>query len=132
MSTRRTYQSTTDPSSPTTDSSAPTDRILTPTPGGPSVPSNTSPAVPTHIIVKLLTFTALMITGPLSVYFFLTSYVLSESKTSSTWAGAAAAITANVVLIGYIIVAVREDQGEQAAPATAPGQGKKGRVGKIE
>lgn len=31
---------------------------------------------------------------------------------NSTWAGATAALTANAVLIGYIVVAMKEDQSE--------------------
>ena len=34
---------------------------------------------------------------------------------SSTWAGAAAAIMANVVLVAYILVAFNEDQSERLA-----------------
>lgn len=32
---------------------------------------------------------------------------------NSTWAGATAAIMANVVLVAYVIVAMKEDQGER-------------------
>ncbi|KAI9749579.1 MAG: vacuolar ATPase assembly integral membrane protein vma21 [Lichina confinis] len=72
--------------------------------------SDITPAVPTAVIVKLLFFTAAMIAGPIGVYYLTVSSVF---KGNSTFAGALAAITANVVLIAYVIVAMREDQSER-------------------
>lgn len=71
-----------------------------------------------QVIVKLLIATFLMVAAPISVYFLTAGTIFSDNK---SWAGATAAVTANVVLIGYIIVAVMEDQGE-----------KETKVGKIE
>lgn len=34
---------------------------------------------------------------------------------NSTWAGATAALTANLVLIAYVIIAMREDESEKLA-----------------
>jgi len=71
--------------------------------------SNIAPAVPAHVIYKLLGFTLAMVVCPLGSY-FLTLNVLFGGN--STYAGAFAAIMANVVLIGYVIVAFNEDQTE--------------------
>lgn len=71
-----------------------------------------------HVIYKLLTATFLMVFAPIAMYFLTVNTVFSGN---TTWAGATAAFTANVVLIGYIIVAVKEDQGEEPR-----------KVGKIE
>ena len=106
-SIRRTHPS---PSFPTSN---PRDRILSTSPSPAystdNTPSNTSPAVPTAVILKLLFFTFLMVVGPISLY-FLTARTIFAGNT--TYAGATAAVAANVVLIGYIVVAVREDQGD--------------------
>ncbi|POS71972.1 hypothetical protein DHEL01_v209635 [Diaporthe helianthi] len=72
--------------------------------------SNIAPAVPTDVIVKLLAFTFAMIVVPIGSYFVTVNTVF---KGNSTFAGATAAIMANVVLIAYVIVAMREDQSEQ-------------------
>jgi len=48
---------------------------------------------------------------------------MKGKKGNSLWAGVTAAVMANVVLVGYIIAAVREDQGEQ--PAVAAGVSRK-------
>ncbi|KAI4787126.1 hypothetical protein E4T45_13825 [Aureobasidium sp. EXF-8846] len=74
-------------------------------------PSIITPAVPQHVIVKLLLFTFAMLVLPISSYFLTLNTLYSGN---STFAGATAAIIANVVLIGYVIVAMREDAGERA------------------
>ena len=51
-----------------------------------------------------------MVLAPISVYFITASTIFAGNN---TWAGATAAVTANLVLIAYIIVAVKEDQGEE-------------------
>ena len=79
------------------------------------------------MIVKLLGFTLLMVVAPISVYFLIANVLMNSSKSSNTWAGAAAALTANIVLVGYIVVAIREDQDEQR-----PIEQRKAQTGKIE
>ncbi|KAI5236062.1 hypothetical protein E4T47_07658 [Aureobasidium subglaciale] len=64
-----------------------------------------------HVIVKLLLFSFAMIVLPISSYFLTVDNLFSGN---STFAGATAAILANVVLIGYIVVAMKEDAGERA------------------
>ncbi|ORY14987.1 vacuolar ATPase assembly integral membrane protein VMA21 [Clohesyomyces aquaticus] len=72
--------------------------------------SDIAPAVPTAVIWKLLSFTFAMITLPIGTYFFMVRFVV---KGNATYAGAVAAIMANVVLISYVIVAMKEDQSER-------------------
>ncbi|KAJ9624962.1 vacuolar ATPase assembly integral membrane protein vma21 [Taxawa tesnikishii (nom. ined.)] len=73
--------------------------------------SNIAPAVPTNVIVKLLGFTFAMIIMPIGSYFLTLNSLFSGN---STYAGATAAIVANIVLIGYVIVAFKDDQSERA------------------
>ncbi|KAH8885048.1 hypothetical protein GQ53DRAFT_845651 [Thozetella sp. PMI_491] len=84
-------------------------------------PSNITPAVPTSVIVKLLAFTVAMILGPIGSYYLTLDTIFGGN---STYAGAFAAILANVILIAYVIVAMQEDQSEQAA---GKAEGKKDR-----
>ncbi|PQE20008.1 vacuolar ATPase assembly integral membrane VMA21 protein [Rutstroemia sp. NJR-2017a BVV2] len=54
-------------------------------------------------------FTFAMIVVPIGSYFVTLDTLF---KGNSTYAGALAAIMANVVLVGYVIVAMNEDQSE--------------------
>ncbi|KAI1111339.1 hypothetical protein F5Y14DRAFT_425600 [Nemania sp. NC0429] len=76
--------------------------------GGPQ--SSTAPAVPMDVIIKLLSFTLAMVVIPIGSYFLTIRTIF---KGNSTYAGALAAILANVVLVGYVIVAMKEDQSDQ-------------------
>lgn len=83
------------------------------------------------VIAKLLGFTFAMITLPIGSYFMAVNTIFkggqlpgsqadglsnAEQVTgNSTYAGALAALMANVVLIGYIVVAFQDDQSERLA-----------------
>ncbi|EFZ03067.1 hypothetical protein MHUMG1_05495 [Metarhizium humberi] len=89
--------------------------------------SNISPAVPKDVIFKLLGFTFAMIVVPISSYFLTVHTVFKGSSFlftsaaslqcfysrlrvgNSSLAGGLAALLANVVLISYVIVAMKED-----------------------
>merc|ERR1711939_377100 len=101
------------PPSMATRRNLPSEKTLSEAQGGPSATdqvSDTTPAVPAHVIYKLLGFTAAMVCVPIGSY-FLTLNLFFRGK--AVWAGACAAIMANVVLIAYIIVAMKEDQSEK-------------------
>ncbi|KAL4810179.1 VMA21-like domain-containing protein [Aspergillus unguis] len=70
--------------------------------------SDTSPAVPMHVIYKLIGFTLAMITTPVGMYFVSVSF-----GASTTVAGIIAAVMANVILFLYIYVAWQEDKEER-------------------
>ncbi|KAH6895204.1 hypothetical protein B0T10DRAFT_477373 [Thelonectria olida] len=71
--------------------------------------SNISPAVPSDVIFKLIAFTLAMIIIPIGSYFV----VKTVFNGNSTFAGGFAALMANVVLVGYIVVAFKEDQSDE-------------------
>lgn len=83
-----------------------------------------------NVIFKLLGFTMAMVAAPISMYFLTVNSIFSGQSGfqpiartviltlgigNSTFAGATAAVTANVVLFAYIFVAWQEDKGERAA-----------------
>ncbi|RAO72239.1 uncharacterized protein BHQ10_008251 [Talaromyces amestolkiae] len=86
---------------------------------GSTTPSDISPAVPVETIYKLLAFTFAMICGPLAAYFLSVKTFFSGN---ATLAGALAALTANVVLIAYVVVAWQEDKEDQAKRREKKGQ----------
>ncbi|CAF3594806.1 unnamed protein product [Fusarium graminearum] len=80
--------------------------------------SSTAPAVPSQVIYKLLAFTFAMVFIPIGSYFLTVNTVFNGKSLhtflcNSSFAGGLAAVLANVVLIGYIIVAMKEDQSDQ-------------------
>ncbi|ODQ63337.1 vacuolar ATPase assembly integral membrane protein VMA21 [Nadsonia fulvescens var. elongata DSM 6958] len=66
--------------------------------------------IPRSVVQKLVIFTAGMIITPI-LSFFLTQYLFNASSIVS---GGIAAFVANLVLIGYIVVAFMEEQAEDA------------------
>ncbi|KAF2874913.1 vacuolar ATPase assembly integral membrane protein VMA21 [Massariosphaeria phaeospora] len=72
--------------------------------------SDISPAVPASVIWKLLTATFAMITLPIGTYFFTVNLVFNGN---TSYAGGLAALMANVVLVAYVIMAMKEDQSER-------------------
>ncbi|KAH8694032.1 hypothetical protein BGW36DRAFT_345941 [Talaromyces proteolyticus] len=82
-------------------------------------PSDTTPAVPRETIIKLIAFSLAMIGAPLGTYFLSVNTIF---RGNTTFAGASAAVVANVVLIAYIIVAWQEDQEDQAKRKEKKGQ----------
>ncbi|WAO83392.1 Vacuolar ATPase assembly integral membrane protein VMA21 [Fusarium falciforme] len=72
--------------------------------------SDIAPAVPKDVIYKLLAFTIGMIVLPIGSYFLTVNTIF---RGNSSFAGGFAAVMANVVLVAYIIVAMKEENAEQ-------------------
>ncbi|CCG80745.1 Vacuolar ATPase assembly integral membrane protein VMA21 [Taphrina deformans PYCC 5710] len=69
-----------------------------------------SPSISSTVIAKLLFFSAAMVVLPLSAYYLSLEYLFSGYKT--TYAAITAAVTANLVVAGYVVVAFLEDDSE--------------------
>ncbi|ORX53610.1 hypothetical protein DM01DRAFT_1047387 [Hesseltinella vesiculosa] len=68
--------------------------------------SSDRPSITTRVIVKLLVFSALLFAAPLLTYFYSIDTIFSGN---TTYAAGAAALVANLVVIGYILAAMIED-----------------------
>ncbi|KAJ9656921.1 vacuolar ATPase assembly integral membrane protein vma21 [Neophaeococcomyces mojaviensis] len=88
------------PTAPTTGS--PNEKILQTNIGS----SDTTPLVASNVIRTLLLFTAAMVICPIGSYFVTVNTIF---RGNSTFAGGFAALVANVVLIGYVVVAWKDD-----------------------
>ncbi|WVN89229.1 uncharacterized protein L203_104447 [Cryptococcus depauperatus CBS 7841] len=87
--------------------------------------SSISPAklqenVQVAVLYKLVIFAVLMAVVPIATYFVSLHYVL---KNSTTGAAISAIVTANAVLVGWVVVAFREE----SPPAEKVTEGKKER-----
>lgn len=113
---RRPQQDATSPSSPS-------EKILQPNIG----PSDTTPSVSSSVIRTLLAFTAAMVVFPIGSYFVAVNTIF---RGNATFAGGFAALIANVVLVGYVIVAWRDDLADQTERKGVVGTGVRGVEGR--
>lgn len=95
----------------------------------PAAPESSQATVPKSVVAKLLGFTFAMVTVPIGSYFLTVDTIFKGTLRSphpclplfltpanayplgnSSLAGGLAALLANVVLVGYVIAAMNEDQ----------------------
>lgn len=79
--------------------------------------SQSSPKISTSVVLKLLLFSAAMVVLPLSAYYLSLEYLFEGYKTS--YAAITAAITANLVVVAYVVVAFLEDDSATVQSTTA-------------
>ncbi|GAA6060501.1 hypothetical protein JCM10212_005582 [Sporobolomyces blumeae] len=83
-------------------------------------PQNLSP-----VVWKLAIFTLLMIVGPIGTYFVTLNYYFRDPTPSAI----TAAVVANLVLAGFVVVAFLEDSDPDAAPSGVSSGGAGGTLG---
>ncbi|KAI9306150.1 hypothetical protein BJ944DRAFT_264032 [Cunninghamella echinulata] len=66
----------------------------------------TRPNISKAVIIKLLVFSALLFIAPIATYYYSVDNVFSGNR---NYAAGAAALTANLVVICYILAAMLED-----------------------
>ncbi|EWC45167.1 hypothetical protein DRE_06055 [Drechslerella stenobrocha 248] len=72
---------------------------------------NPGPAIPNDVLIKLFGFTAAMLVGPIGCYYISTNLLFPGSKVLGA---SIAAVVANVVLISFVVIAMREDDDEDS------------------
>ncbi|RPB19856.1 hypothetical protein L211DRAFT_842269 [Terfezia boudieri ATCC MYA-4762] len=80
-----------------------------PGPAPPDILPGSIPQISKSVISKLLAYTIAMIVAPLSAYYLTLNHIYNGNN---TFAGATAAVVANIVLIAYVIEALREDDAD--------------------
>ncbi|EEP82783.1 predicted protein [Uncinocarpus reesii 1704] len=68
------------------------------------------PGYPQQVLTKLIAYAVAVVVLPISAYFYSVNNLFDGD---TTYAGAMAAITANLVLFSYIVLALREDKGDR-------------------
>ncbi|KAK9446536.1 uncharacterized protein V1518DRAFT_423740 [Limtongia smithiae] len=71
-----------------------------------TIAPNNSTAVPAKTVRALVMFTAAMVIAPLFSFYFTSSFIFNGNR---QWAGLTAAIVANIVVVGYVVFAWKED-----------------------
>lgn len=72
--------------------------------------SSASAKISSTVMLKLISFSAAMLILPLSAYYLSLEYLFQGYKTN--YAAITAAIVANLVVVGYVVVAFMEDDSD--------------------
>ncbi|KIR25984.1 hypothetical protein I309_05199 [Cryptococcus deuterogattii LA55] len=67
------------------------------------------------VLYKLILFVLLMAVVPIATYFGTLNYLWQGS---TTWAAISAIAAANLILVGYVVVAFREDAASRTGPVS--------------